>query len=321
MKNFGCLQGINLEELDYKDLVDLMLKKGFFELKNIAEGNSQNIINGTLTLTYDPNEIVAEPSKELVDEFYSFLTKEVFKYYILEHKLEFFNKFNTEIFGLDFSEQKKIALQYFNTIYNENYIETIQQFNQSVSENGISHTYNCGKLEMLFNQLSGFKYNLFILIKVNNYLEGNRSFFTPENLLANFDIIKELQFEISVQILVELNDRFYFEEDISFTKIKEDKIKFEKYKHIFETLESYQFTNTKIKSFKEDEKAKSVSLYQVLIDKNLIIENKDGFKRFMKSEYGFFPAEIITYEKDINRTHDKRVIQFTADWEKFEVKK
>ena len=38
----------------------------------------------------------------------------------------------------------------------------------------------------------------------------------------------------------------------------------------------------------------------------------------MKVEYGYSPSEIVTYQKNTNRTHDERVAKFTEDWEKFD---
>lgn len=320
MKNFGCLKDVSFNKSNEKELIEILLKEGLFEMKRIASGNSSNINDGILELRMNPEKVIVEPSKDLIDEFYSFIMNEVFKHYILEHKLQFFNIFNDQIYGLDYSEQKKIGLHHFKNIYKENYLDVITPFEDTVSETGIIHSNNFGRLQMLYYQLNAFKNNLADKIKLNNYLIGDKEFFKKENLSEKYGINDELQFEICVQILVELNDRYQFEDDYYFTNRKNDRAKFKEYDHIFKSLESYQFTDRKIISFKEDEKAKSVSLYQALINKDLITENKEAFKRFMKAEYNFSPSEIVTYEKDINRTHDKRVAQFTDDWEKFDVK-
>lgn len=316
MKYFGTFDPKTLELSDI-EIENLMLDNGLLEKKLI--GTATSIENNILKFTVS-NTIHIKPSKELVEEYYKFII-DLFRSEIQGIKLPFFKIFNDEIYGLDSREQKKIALDYFKEIYNNIYKDVITIYNEKISNDGIVHTHNFNKLKMLHYQLEAYKINLSDTRSSLCYLIGDRKTYIESNFIENEVVSEVLEFEAWKQIIVELNSRYGFEDDYYFNNKFKDDINFLKYKKIFKTLESYQFTNTKIKSFKDDEKAKSVSLYQALIDLDIITENKEEFKRFMEAEYGFFPSEIVTYVKNINRTHDKRVAQFKDDWEKFDVKK
>jgi hypothetical protein len=316
MKYFGTFDPKTLELSDI-EIENLMLDYGLLEKKLI--GTATNIENNILKFTVS-NTIHIKPSKELVEEYYKFII-DLYSSEILEIKLPFFKIFNDEIYGLDPKEQKKIALDYFKQIYNTIYKDVITIYNQRISSDGIVHTHNFNKLKMLHYQLEAYKINLSDTRSTLCYLTGDRKTYIDSNFIENKTVAEVLKFEAWKQIIVELNSRYGFEDDYYFNNKFKDDINFLKHKKIFKTLESYQFTNTKIKSFKDDEKAKSVSLYQAIIDLNLITDNKAEFKKFMKTEYDFSPSEIVTYEKDENRTHDKRVAQFKDDWKLFDVQK
>ena len=314
MKHFGYLKGIEFHKSNDIEIANLLTNDGLFEKKLIASGNSSNIKDGVLELTVNTDKIIIEPSKLLIEEFYSFIMNDVFRYSILQEKLEFFTSFNNQIFGLEPKEQKKIALAHFISIYNDNYLNVFIPFKNKVSETGINHTYNYGKLQMLYYQLNAFKNNLADKIKLNEYLAGKKDFFSIENLLENYDLFDEIQFEIWVQVLVELNDRFKFEDDLFFTKIKQEKDRFNRNTHIFKTFESLQFTSRKIECFKTNHKANIESLYQVLVNQELIKEHKENFIEFIKSEFEITLSKIISYDENVNYTHDERVKLFNQEW-------
>lgn len=314
MKHFGCLKDVELNKLNEREIADFLLKEGLFEMKIEAKGDPLSIKDGIMDFIASPDHRIVEPTKILVDEFYSFIMNDVFKYTILSEKLEFLTFFNNQIFGLEFIEQKKIALDHFNRIYNDNHINVITPFETKISETGIKHTYTYGKLQLLSYQLDGFKRNLVNKITLNNYLNGNKDFFTKENLLENYDIVDEVQFEIWVQILVELNDRFKFEEDLFFTKIKVEKDRYDRCTHIFKSFESFQFTSRKIEKFYDNKKANIESLYQVLVEHELIKDHKENFIEFLKNEFDIPISKIISYDEKDNYAHDDRVKLFTQEW-------
>ncbi len=308
-------------EKNEAEIRDFLINQKLFETRYIATGNSSNIKNGILELIYNPNEAIVQPTKELVEDFYSYVMS-IFEYDIKSQKFIFFSKFNDEIYGLPFTKQKKIALKYFIDIFNTNYKDVITLFELKTSENGIIQTHSSGKLKLIKGQHDAYKRNLIDEIKANQYLEGNKDFFSKENIYPKYPILNEIiSFEICVQILVELNDRFNFEEDLYFSEIRFDKENFEKYSNIFKTLESYKFTNNKIKSFTEDHKAHIESLYQVLVEKKLIFNHKENFMKFLKEKYNLTITKIISYDKNINYSHDERVILFESEWSNLTSKK
>jgi AraC-like DNA-binding protein len=316
MKYFGIFDPKILELSDI-EIENLMLEKELL-VKNLV-GAAINIENNVLKMTV-PETVHISPSKELIDEYYKFII-DLYQSEVLEIKLPFFKIFNDEIYGLELKEQKEKALKYYKEIFNTIYKDVITIYDKKVSDDGIIHTHTFNKLKMLYYQLEANKSNLSDTRTSLYYLIGDRKSYIDGNFVENELVSEVLKFEAWKQIVVELNSRFGFEDDYYFTSKFQNDVNFLKYKKIFKRLESYQFTNTKIKNFVDDEKAKSVSLYQALIDLDLITDNKEEFKRFMKTEYDFSPSEIVTYEKKINRTHDKRVTQFKDDWQKFDVQK
>lgn len=311
MKHFGYLKGTEFKKADEREITDFLIKNGLFVGNN--RGKNTGFKDGILEFIVRTDKLIADPSEELVDEFYSFIMN-IYKYDIATGKLLFFKSFNDEIFGLDRENQKMIALKNFKKIYSEIYLDVITFFDEQETESGITHNYNFGKLKMLSYQYNAFKSNLLRKMTINQYLAGNKEYYVKENLSNIFDLKDEIYFETQLQILIELNDRFRFEEDLYFTQIRFDKKKFQEYDHIFKTLKSYQFTNNKIKSFTEDQKAHIESLYEVLLKNDLINNHKENFMKFLKKEYSITITKIIGYEKDTNYKHDERVTLFSSDW-------
>lgn len=313
MSYFGYLNKDLLINKTTEELGNYFVELNLYEINCYAKGNVSNIKDGVIELRYNPNELVMEPKEKLVDEFYSFI-KDLYNYEINSGKFTFFESFNNEIYGLDFADQKRNALSHFLKIYNETYIDVITFFDEKISDNGITHTTSHSKFKMLHAQQKSFKTNLINEVKLTQYLIGNKDFFNKESLSTKYLTITDtILFETWLQILIELNDRFNFEEDLYFTQIRFDKEKFKKYNHIFKTLLSYQFTNNKIKSFSEDHKAHIESLYQVLLVNDSIYNHKENFMEFLKIEYDLIISKIISYDKNINYSHDERVTLFCSE--------
>lgn len=314
VNNFGCLEEDFFEKLNEQNQIDYLIEKGLFNLKLIAKGNSSNVKDGILEIIINQNDLIAKPNNDLVEEIYNYVIS-FFDYDILNVKYIFFKDFNEEIYGHDLSYQREIALKEFKKIHNNISVDTITLFEEKVSKSGIAHTQTSSKFKMLFGQQNANKINLVDTTVVNNYLIGNTKFFVKDFLLNKVKVINEvIYFETWLQIIVELNDKFNFEEDLYFTQIRFDKENFKKYNHIFKTLESYQFTNEKIKSFNKDHKAHIESLYEVLTEQKLIFDHKENFMLFLKKEYDLTISKIISYEKFKNYSHDERVQLFCKEW-------
>lgn len=310
MKYFGIFDQ-KTQELSDIELENLMLDNGLLEKKLIGTATSieNNILNFTVS-----NTIHIKPSKELVQEYYKFII-DLYRSEILEIKLPFFKIFNDEIYGLDPKEQKKIALDYFKEIYNAIYKDVITIYKQRISSDGIVHTHNFNKLKMLHYQLEAYKINLSDTRSTLCYLTGDRKTYIDSNFIENKTVAEVLEFEAWKQIIVELNSRYEFEDDYYFTNRKNDSAKFKEYEHIFKSLESYQFTDRKIKSFEKDKKAHIESLYQVLKEQKIINSHKENFMLFLKTEYEIHITKIISSKEKVNYLNDERVTLFSQEWE------
>lgn len=310
MKYFGIFDQ-KTQELSDIEIENLMLDNGLLEKKIIATATSieNNILNFTIS-----NTIHIKPSKELVEEYYKFII-DLYSSEILEIKLPFFKIFNEEIYGLDPKEQKKIALDYFKKIYNNIYKDVITIYNQKISNDGIVHTHNFNKLKMLHYQLEAYKINLSDTRSSLCYLIGDRKTYIDSNFIENEIVTEVLEFEAWKQIILELNSRYEFEDDYYFTNRKNDLAKFKEYDHIFKSLESYQFTDRKIKSFEKDKKAHIESLYQVLNEQKIINSHKENFMLFLKTEYDIHITKIISSKEKANYLNDERVTLFSQEWE------
>lgn len=320
MKYFACLEPNTFDDFNLKILAKLLVDKDLFEERvrlNLKVKNG--IIDPSSKETYR----VITPTQDLKNEFYNYILNH-FNEAVTEIKCQFYDDFNEEIYGLDLSNQKMIALKHFKEIYNDITVkvEDIKLYNQVISENGVIHTFDYAKLKMLHSQQIINKTNLAISELLEHYLTGNQAFFEENNIIKQYKIVEDLLlFEIWKQVLVELNDRYGFEEDYYFTNKKVDIDKFNKYRHIFKSLESYQFTDRKIKSFEKDKKAHIESLYEVLIMNELIFDEKKIFISFIKEEYNFKPSKIISYVNKKNFTHDERVTFFNDEWQHLTSKK
>jgi hypothetical protein len=321
MKNFGVLKNKEIDWSDEMKLSEALVEINLFKMINIASGSGIDVVDGILTLRCNPNIIYIEPTKEFVNEFYEYAILKIFKNKILEFKLEFFKKFNDTIYGLINKKQKQIALNSFNVIYKEVYEDVISSFDNKTSQNGIEHTLNYGKLRNLYHQYEAYKYNVLQKISGNNYLIGEETFFTHDNLFNNYDIRRELEFEIQLQIMVELNDRFDFEEDIYFTKKRLLKNLFEQNGHIFHDFETYKFTHNKIESFGAQRKAISESLYAALIKNKLIVDNRAKFIEYLLDIHKIKVSKLRQHIKKQNYEHNNRVILFDKEIETLALKK
>ncbi|WP_396167724.1 hypothetical protein [Flavobacterium sp.] len=318
MSYFGHLKDIQFNKKNQSDVIDVLMKEGLFIAADRIK--SSGFKDGILDFDYSTLTKCIEPTEEFRDEFYFFIIK-ICKNDIDKEKMLFFKSFNEEIYGLDKINQKNIGLKYFKKLYDEIYLDEITFFTEQKSYNGIVHSVNFSKLEMLYYQYNTFKSNLFYKIKANKYLDGDHNYFAKENLQKKYDLSEEINFETKLQILVELNDRFIFEEDLFFAEIRFDKAVFKKYREIFTTLESYQFANKKINSFLENKKANIESLYEVLINEKVIFDNKTSFMKFLKNEYDLVLTKIISYDKNVNYFHDERVVLFQEEWSNLASKK
>lgn len=297
------------EQAEARKLLDeSKLKIRFiFEEKNF----SNEIIFGT-------NVLSSDKKNEILNKLY-LLVIDSYTLYLNELNSEFYKTFKDEIFGLDFQDQRKIALKYYKEIYKNICVEETN-FVDNIKAKEINDNTNLSKLDVIFKQKIIYKDNLIPIAKLIFNLLDEKKF--TKNFKLKFTIIDEiLNYEIWKQIMVELNNEFDFEEDLFSTDGINDRATYEKYSHIFNSYEAYCFTKIKIDSFKTYPKAKSVALYQMLADYYLIKENHDNYKNYIETEFGFRPSKIVKYEEKIRPSYDNRIKEYKEDWVNMTAKK
>ena len=310
MKYFGKFDP-KTAELSKEEINKLLYSEGLLIEMVVAD---EKEIKGK-TLFFDITGSDVEPIKDLSDGFCEFII-DLYETPILEIKLPFFKKFNDEIYGLDYKEQKTIGLKYFKEIYDTIYIDLIAFFKEKKNNNGILETQNKSKLEMLYAQYESLKINLFREGEFIYYLIGDKNAYSTFDYSENKIYTEVIEFEAWKQVIVELNNRFEFEDGYYFSDIQQDESNFKKYDYIFKTIESYHFTNKKILNFKNNIPSKMDSLYEFLNTKNVIRHNIVGFKEYCINEYGIDLKTIHNLEKrNENLAHLKRIKKFQEDWD------
>jgi hypothetical protein len=170
--------------------------------------------------------IALQPTQNLVDDFYqSFI--EFHHEKIANIKFTFYLKYGEKIFGLNINVQKAIALKNYKKIYKIIFEDkTIYMPDEDSDEDSedfeTSKLKVENKLNMVYCQLLKYKYKISTLNPFFTYLTGDESIFTKTFYNKNQKTIDEaLNYEALKEIMVELNNKFEFEEDF-FVNKKED---------------------------------------------------------------------------------------------------
>jgi hypothetical protein len=116
-----------------------------------------------------------------------------------------------------------------------------------------------------------------------------------------------LNFESQLKVLISLNDRYQFIDDIVFSKIGQLKDRYKRYQNLFVSFEAYYFTYNFIEELTEQKPSNIDSLHQALLELNLIASKKESFIIYVNEEHAIPITKIRHYQRDINRTHDFRL--------------
>lgn len=312
MKYFGIVNtedivGLSVEEIRYflleKEIYDNFLTEETFE-----KLMTSNFEFGSVEIKQEPI-----PSLELIDEFNDFISK-IYKGKLFDTTYNYFTEFNETFYGLDHNDLKKVALSDFNKIYTNLEILHVTLVTETTSENGIRHTHTTGKLFKLYYFQQEIKKSMATTENLINFLTGNKAFYDDDFFEQHVEIRDAVHLESIKQILVEINDKFNFEDDIYYSKKLSQQFKFKDYNHIFTNLKSYRFTNDMIRKFRKLKRSYIESLYQVLVELDLIKDHKENFCAFIYEEYKFKVTKITTFAPTKNIQNDKRVKLLTEKW-------
>jgi hypothetical protein len=312
MKYIGILNQEEFRNLSDYEIIESLVDKNIF-IETISLFQLQSI--DELEKSNDIKTVIL-PNQHLVNQFWNYIQKK-YKDEFVNIKNNYFISFEETCYGLNQEQKKNIALEDFNNIYNNleiqlpYYIESIENLPNNVYETKV-HT----KLFKVYHLISYLKSEITGFKEVKEYLRDNLTYYDDDFLKNNIEFSNLLHLITVSEILVELNQRFNFEEDIYFNNEFTIKIKYENehIKKVFKSIEGFSFANCLIESFDKDVKANIESLYEVLRSQNLIIDNKRKFIFFLQEEYFISISKIISYDFEQNYQHDKRVADFLSKW-------
>lgn len=319
MKYFGIINNENIKDLSIREIEEYLVEEDIYNC-NFSNEQMSKMLNNSFEFDFSEIETTNIPKIELINEFHEFIYK-TYQKHVINIKYNYFSSFNEDFYGLEFLELRKNSLIDFKDIFNSLNIGLMDIIDERLSNNGITHTHTTGKLYKLYFFQQNQKKSMASTDNIMNYLIGDAAFYDEEFYERNIEIIKGVHLEIYKQILVEINDKYSFEEDIYFSKKVSDVFKFKDYNYIFKNLESYQFTNKIISNNINLKRVDIESLYQVLLDFDLIKDHKENFIAFVKADYKFIVTKITTFAPKQNIQNDKRIKFLIQEWENQDVQK
>jgi hypothetical protein len=322
MKYFGIIKKEDLKYLSINEIENYLAEINCYDTR-FNQKFLEEIINSAKLKYFDElqDEIENKPCINLFNEFYEYLFDK-YKEKVISNKYIFFINFEKETFGFEISKKREIALNYFNNFFenlNHLFFEIVGEIK---SENDIVQTkIYSSKIFKLYMQQLKFKELIGTTENIINYLIGNADFYNDDFYNNTINIENVTNFELMIQILIELNQKYNFEPDQYFTKQFYNECKFEDNQHIFKILFGFEFTKHICNTTEGLNKATIESLYEVLRCQELIYDHKENFVEFVSYEYRLKISKIISYPYKKNWDHDDRVHFFNNELHKMKLKK
>lgn len=190
------------------------------DLNQLLNKKQPKISSFNSLLINEDDNFELEPTQNLLDDFYNFIISH-YESKILNLKFEFFHEFKEESFGLDYNEQKRIALQHYKKKYNilfEDNIIYVPDDEYYTDENLIDFEYDFfktqNKIKIVYQNKIKYQHKLSTPNAFFQYLIGDESIHTNSFYKKNQKAIDEaINYEALKDIMVELNSKFEFEED------------------------------------------------------------------------------------------------------------
>lgn len=316
-KYWSCIK----KNTDFYDLpkgkqLDILVEGGVFVSMNVASSPELNVKNGVL---YLPDlDIQRQPNTELKDEFYKYIL-ELYQLEIDNYFYIFFRDFNDRIFGMEHLEQKVIARDIFREIYDSVNVK-VDFVKREVSRNGIENAKEFNRFLKLKAMRSGICSTIANYENLIPYLSGDEVYFKSSKFKEDETFLKLLYFEKQLKILISLNDRYQFVEDIAFSKLGKLKDAYQLYRNLFVSFEIFVWVEDKIGGFIEDKPSHIESLYQSLLDLDLVSGTKKIFIDYVNQEHKMKLTKIRNYSEKNNRKHDFRVQKFREELQNLALK-
>jgi len=318
MKNyFGIIKGDEFDSLSQKAQNEFLISKNLFQdevsVPLVAFGSKLVLQHGSKTFKLSPKE-------EVLNALYEYLLKR-FSTKIELKSIEFFAKFNDEIFGMERALGYNVGLKRFKEKFKEiNHLD-IDFAYKKMSSRGVLQIENINKFKFLKYCQQGMKTQLGTFKNVIEFLKGNQDCFDPEKFESEKHFNSFVEFEFLLQVLIGLNDSYQFTDDFYFSESGKLIEKYQQYKSIFISKELFVFVYNKIKNFKDLKISLIESLYAALQQLDLIGGNKIDFINYINEEYEITTSKIRKYNTQENRKHDFRVVRYKEELKEFVPKK
>lgn len=293
----------------------LLVDHGIFEEEYITDRGIEiqtKTLEPDTGLTFDDFETdISAPVRlgELVFSIIALIHKKEF----LNYKLTFFDELNTATYGLSFEERKKIALQEFKRIYDSISINNEQKSFELKQRNKfkvITPTpfYNLYFFrKSIINRLNNHCYLPYLFGDIELYLKF------PYN---DTPLFKEIAlFQINLEILMDLNDSYNFENDIYFNSIFFYRLKSITADSGFKNFQAFVFILYHLNTLSEITTTYTESTYSFLIQNDLYYGMKSEFLNLINKEFDTNFKKIREY--DTNLEHKNRVVEITKEWNLF----
>src|SRR5690606_11123824 len=288
MEYLGCIKKSDFDKLNNKEKDTFLLKNGFFsnqELISLDHG-VEHFMNNELVSS--KMQFIAVP--ELIDDFYDFLLAR-YDRLIIPLYSNLMTDLNDDIYGLEYKEQKKIALNNFNDSYGLFDMYQFHGLNTDLS-NDIINISQVERFGMIYLNRLNRKNRISTRKFIIEFLVGNVKYFNEKLYLEDDLILEFVALEANILFLQNVNNIFNFEIDRYFSQYAKLSELYENYTHIFNSVNVFIKVYETIKELKVKIPVNIVSLYETLIELDLIIDNKTDFKAYLLNVHNIELANI-----------------------------
>lgn len=311
----SCLAKTNFVKLTKEEQIKILVKKEIFtKVKVFSFSEKKGNIGMRKQRAYAEDE--SHPSQELVEEFYTYVLH-LFKNEIDTCFYVFFKDFNNTLYGMEYREQRVIALKMFKTVYDTIDVNHIDLIDIEMSINGIENLKPYNRFQKLKHLRSAQKINIAKYESLVTYLNGDEDYFNTLRFLEDETSENFLTFESYLKVLISLNDRYQFEENAVFSKLGILKETYKKHQNIFMSFDVFKFTYNFIENLEENKPSNIDSMHQALLELNLISNKKGLFVNYINIEHKIPITKVRNPARDINRSHDFRVKKLKETLKKF----
>lgn len=317
--NFGVLNGSGFEKLPEDQQLQVLVDLGLYQNFTSLGLKSEKILDLTKL-----NEIISyktkiNPSYELIDEFYLFFR--TINLARIDKDFLFFSKdFEEEVFGMEYADQRKVALKYFKYNFSRVTPKGVSLGFKSISESGLEGFKMLNRFEFLKGSRKAISTTLGTNQNLKAYLIGDQKCFESDEFKKQEIFTKAFEFESTLKILLSLNDMFQFEEDTAFSNLGILKERYEKYKNVFLDFDVFSWIQKKIQSFIDNKPSNIDSLHQALLESLLVSEKKKCFIDYVNQEHNMSITKIRHYGRGENLSHDFRLKKFKEELQELTTK-